>query len=112
MKQIDKGELYKHLCGFLETRGIELKEGSYTKRIEQGCGLLSEAINLGQKGITRAKTEVDEKLDQMRQVIHEKTAPKAPPAAATPPPPKTAAARTAGAKKRGKTPARESRKTR
>lgn len=90
MKPLEKDELYQNLSGFLKTKGIELKDGSYAKGIRKSCHLLAEAINLGQAGFTQAKTRVDKKLDQMRQVIHEKTAaPKPPvitPAAAAPPP--------------------------
>jgi len=82
MKSIQRDELYEHLSGFLRTKGIELKQGSYANGIQKGCMLLADAINLSQKGISRAKGEIDKKLGQMRQVIHEKTAPK--PKAATP----------------------------
>jgi len=82
MKSIDKDELYQHLGGFLKTRGIELKDGSYAQAIRTSCGLLTDAINLGQQGVERAKVGIDKKLDQMRQVIHEKTAPPANPASA------------------------------
>jgi hypothetical protein len=84
MKPIQKDELYEHLSGFLKGKGIELKEGSYASGIQKGCTLLVEAINLSQKSLSRAKGEVDKKLDQMRQVIHEKTAPKAKAAAQSP----------------------------
>ena len=94
MKPIDKNELYEHLSNFFRSKGVELKNGSYSRRIEKGCHLFAEAINLGQTGLERAKVEFDRKLEEMRQVIHEKTAPKQtpePPAAAAPPPvpPKT-----------------------
>jgi hypothetical protein len=79
MKPIEKDELYEHLGEFLRNKGIELKEGSYTKGIHAGCSLLADAINLSQAGIERARTGLDKKLDQVRQVIHEKTAPKRPP---------------------------------
>ena len=79
MKSIQRDELYEHLSGFLKDKGIELKEGSYANGIQKGCTLLAEAINLSQKGLNRAKGEVDKKLDQMRQAIHEATAPKPPP---------------------------------
>jgi hypothetical protein len=82
MKQIEKDELYQHLGQFLKRKGIELQDGSYSRRIQQGCHLLADAINLSQKGLARAKTEFDQGLERMRQVIHEKTAPKAPPAGA------------------------------
>jgi type IV secretory pathway TrbL component len=106
MKPIERGELYEHLSGFLKAKGIELKDGSYSKGIENGCGLLADAINLSQKGLTRAKVEMDKTLDQMRQAIHEKTAPKGQPTpAAEAPKPKatkpTAKTKTSGSAKRG-----------
>ncbi len=78
MKPINKDELYEHLSRFLQAKGVELKEGSYAKGIQKGCSLLTDAINLSQKGIQRAKAGIDKKVDQMRQVIHEQTAPKPP----------------------------------
>ena len=93
MNPIQKDELYENISQFLKGKGIELKEGSYTKGIHAGCSLLADAINLSQTGLERAKTGLEKtkdglekKLDQVRQVIHEKTAPK-PPVTATPPPP-------------------------
>jgi hypothetical protein len=77
MKPIQKDELYAHLAGFLKAKGVEMKDGSYPKAIQKGCSFLADAINLSQKGISRAKGEIDKNLDRMRQVIHEKTAPKA-----------------------------------
>ena len=78
MKRIQKDELYEHLGQFLKSKGVELKEGSYTKGIHAGCSLLADAINLSQTGLERAKAGLDKKLDQVRQVIHEKTSPKKP----------------------------------
>ena len=93
MKRIQKDELYSHLSGFLKTKGVELQEGSYSRRIQQGCHLLADAINLSQRGLEKAKTEIDKGVERMRQVIHEKTAPKSAAAASanpftakTPPP--------------------------
>ena len=83
MKKLNEGELFGHLSGFLKAKGIELKEGAYSKHIEQGCSLLSSAINVSQKGIKRAQTEAAKKIDEMRQVIHEKTAPQSPPSPAS-----------------------------
>ena len=87
MKPIQRDEIYEHLSGFLKGKGIELKEGTYANSIQKGCTLLADAINLSQEGVSRAKVEVDKKLDQMRQVIHEKTAPNpaSAPQAAKPP---------------------------
>jgi len=76
MKQIRKDELYQHLSQFLKAKGIEMQDGSYPTAIQKGCSFLADAINLSQKGITRAKAEIDRNLERMRQVIHEKTAPK------------------------------------
>ncbi len=81
MKTIQKDELFENLTGFLRSKGIDLKEGSYAHRIRQGCNLLADAVNLTQGGLAKAKAGIDDKLSRMRQVIHEKTAPKPPPAA-------------------------------
>ena len=77
MKPIQKDELYQHLSEFLKAKGVEMKDGSYPKAVQKGCSILADAINLSQKGITQAKVQIDKNLDRMRQVIHEKTAPKA-----------------------------------
>jgi hypothetical protein len=76
MKPIQKAELYEHLSQFLKAKGIEMKDGSYPKAVQKGCSILADAINLSQKGITQAKVQIDKNLDRMRQVIHEKSAPK------------------------------------
>ena len=76
MKPIEKDELFAHVAQFLKAKGIEMKDGSYPRGIQAGCSLLTDAINLSQKGIKRAKVELDHSIDRMRQVIHEKTAPK------------------------------------
>jgi hypothetical protein len=96
MKPLDKDELYQNLTGFLKGKGIELTDGSYSQGIQKSCSLLSDAINLGQQGLHRAKSGIDKKLDQMRQVIHEKTAPKRPT-------PKSKSPRTAKAKSKPRT---------
>jgi seryl-tRNA synthetase len=79
MKTIKQNELFQNLNGFLKSKGIELKDGSYSNRIRQGCNLLSDAINATQKTVKNAKGKVDQKLEQLRQSIHEATAPKTPP---------------------------------
>ena len=102
MKQIDKDELFSHLGNFLKAKGIELKEGSYSQSIQKGCSILADTINLSQQGIERAKGEIDKRLEQMRQVIHEKTAPKgakAPPPSASQAESKSQAASAAAPKK-------------
>ena len=76
MKTIRKDELYEHLAQFLKAKGIEMKDGSYPKAVHKGCSFLADVINLSQKGISQAKLQIDRNLDRMRQVIHEKTAPK------------------------------------
>lgn len=78
MNPIQKHELYENISQFLKTKGIELKEGSYTKGIHAGCSLLADAINLSQTGLERARSGIEKKFDQVRQVIHQKTAPKPP----------------------------------
>ena len=79
MKQIEKDEIYQHLSQFLKGRGVEMKDGSYVQQIQKGCSFLTDAVNLAQQGLERAKTEMDKRLEQMRQVIHERTAPRATP---------------------------------
>ncbi|MCB1127733.1 MAG: hypothetical protein KDM81_14665 [Verrucomicrobiae bacterium] len=73
MKTIDKDELFNHLGDFLKGKGIVLSDGSYSKRIRQGCNLLSDAINATQKTVTRARTEVDKKLSKLRESLHRAT---------------------------------------
>jgi hypothetical protein len=76
MKQIDKDELFDNLHSFLKSKGVELREGSYQNGVKNACSLLADAVNLGQHGLERAKTEMDKRLDQMRQYVHEQTAPR------------------------------------
>ena len=90
MKPIQKDELYGNLSGFLKTKGVELKDGSYTQAIQKSCGMLADVINLSQRGVERAKTELDKGVEHVRQVIHEKTAPPASAASAPPPGPERA----------------------
>lgn len=75
MKTIDKDELYRHLCEFLKAKGVQLTEGAYTQRIRQGCTLLTDVANTTRKTVKRAKVKADQKLDGLRQSIHEATAP-------------------------------------
>lgn len=91
MNKIEKDELFRNLSDFLKTKGIELQEGTYTQRIQQGCGLLAETVNMSQQAFERAKAEMERQLDQMRQVIHEKTAPKSASAQAKTEPPRAEA---------------------
>jgi len=103
MKKIEKDELYEHLRGFLKSKGIALDSGTYTQRIHQGCNLLAETINAAQTTVARARAEADKRLDELRQSIHEATAPKSP---AAPPNPRSTAGKSARAK--GKTKRRHS----
>ena len=79
MQTIKKDELYRNLGDFLKSKGIELNQGSYTTRIQQGCNLLADVINATQKTVKQTKAQVDQALDQLRQTIHQRTAPKPPP---------------------------------
>src|SRR5215475_11555757 len=87
MKEIDKEEMFSNLKGFLKSKGIELQEGSYSTGIRKGCDLLTDTVNLSQRAFDHAKDAVDKRLDQVRQTIHEKTAPKPPVATAATPDP-------------------------
>jgi len=92
MKHIEKDELYQHLSGFLTKKGIEFKDGSYTQRIQQGCSILADLVNMGQEGLEKAKTTADQNVERLRQIIHEKTAPKTPQTSPDPEPASTPAA--------------------
>jgi len=98
MKPIQKDELYEHLSHFLKGRGIDLKDRNYSKQFQNGCSILTDAVNLTQQGMERAKSEIDKRLEQLRQVIHEKTAPKT-----TSGPPPTQAPPSQAANAKGKT---------
>jgi hypothetical protein len=86
MKKIEKEELFGHVREFLKAKGIDLQEGSYTRTIEKGCQVLVDTINLSQQAMERAKVELERTLDQARQVIHQKTAPRKPPVQPQPEP--------------------------
>jgi len=98
MNKIDKDELFRHVSEFWKAKGIELQPGTYTQRIKKGCELLASTVNLGQEAFELAKVEMEKHLERMRQVIHEKTAPKTPP---RPPQPQASTAK--GGKRRAKT---------
>jgi hypothetical protein len=89
MKPLEQNEIFNNLNSFLKTRGIELKDGTYAVGIQKSCEFLTNAINLGQQSWKRARTEMDKSLDQMRQAIHQRTAPRSA---------KTASARKSSAK--------------
>ncbi len=96
MKKIKQNELFQSLSGFLKDKGIELKEGTYAERIHKACNLLGDTINATQSTARKAKQEVDKKLDEVRECIHEATAPRPPEAPAQKP-------ASTGVKKTGKT---------
>lgn len=80
MNPIDKNEMFSQLKSFLKTKGIEIQEGSYSDGIRRGCDILTDTVNLSQRALVKAKDAVDKGLDQVRQTVHEKTAPKTKPA--------------------------------
>lgn len=84
MNQINHEEMFGNLKDFLKSKGIELQEGSYAQRIRQGCKILTHSINVSQRTFKRAKSAMDKGLDQLRQTIHERTAPKSPAAEGAP----------------------------
>ena len=84
MNQINKEEMFGNLKSFLKSKGIEVQEGAYAQRIRQGCELLTDSINVSQSTLKRAKSAMDQGLDQLRQTIHEQPAPKSPVAESAP----------------------------
>jgi hypothetical protein len=79
MKTIDQDELFRNVTQFLQGRGVELKEGSYTKRLQQCCGLLADVVNTTNHTLARACAEVDRKLKDIRQTVRGRRGPKPPP---------------------------------
>lgn len=75
MNTIGKDEFYHNVSDFMRSKGIELTEGGYAEHIRRGCGLLTDFINATQRTVSRAREEVDKKLLQLRQCIHDATAP-------------------------------------
>ncbi len=78
MKKIQRNEIYRNLTGFLAGKGVELKDGSYAETLAKGCQMLTDVINLSQQGIDQARQGIDQKLDKLRRIVHDKTAPKPP----------------------------------
>lgn len=76
MIEINKDEMFGNLRTFLKTKGIEIQEGSYAEGIRKGCEILTDTVNMSQRAFGRAKDAMDKGLDQVRQTVHEATAPK------------------------------------
>ena len=104
MNKIKKDELFRHLSDFWKSRGIQLHDGSYTQAIKKGCDLLADTVNLSQQALERAKAQMEKQIDQVRQVIHERTRSKAPPRsdASSTPKSKSGRRKTKGARARRK----------
>ena len=95
MKTIKQDELFQSLSDFLKVKGVELKDGAYAQQILRASRTLGDTINATQRTAKKAKDEVDKKLEQLRQSIHEATAPKPP----STPAPKPASASAPNTKK-------------
>jgi hypothetical protein len=77
MNEINKEEMFGNLKSFLKSKGIEIQQGgSYAEGIRKGCEILTDTVNLSQRAFDRAKGAMDKGLEQVRQVVHERTAPK------------------------------------
>jgi pyoverdine/dityrosine biosynthesis protein Dit1 len=74
MNKIDKNELYRNLSEFLKAKGVLLQDGSYARAIEKSCEILADTINMSQQAMERAKSEIEQRLDKVRETIHRKTA--------------------------------------
>jgi hypothetical protein len=81
MSDINKEEMFGHLKGFLKSKGIDIQDGTYAEGIRKGCEILTDTVNMSQRALEKAKGAVDKGLDQVRQTVHERTAPKSKPAA-------------------------------
>jgi hypothetical protein len=83
MSDIKKEELFGNLKSFLKTKGIDVQDGAYAEGIRKGCEILTDTVNMSQRAFDKAKDAVGKGLDEVRQTVHEKTAPKAKTASAT-----------------------------
>jgi hypothetical protein len=79
MSKINKDELYRNLSEFLSSKGILLQDGSYARAVQKSCQVLADTINMSQQAMERAKSEIEQRLDKVRETIHRKTAPRKPP---------------------------------
>ena len=79
MKTIDQDELFRNITQFLQRKGVELKEGSYSRRLQQCCGLLADVVNTTNKTVARACAEVDQKLKDIRETVRRPSGRKPPP---------------------------------
>ena len=77
MKKLKQNDLFKHIDQFLKDKGIEIREAApLGSRIKTGCQILTDTINNAQSTLGKAKDHMDDHLDTMRSIIHEKTAPR------------------------------------
>ena len=77
MKKLRQNDLFNHIDQFLKDKGIEIREAApLGSRLKTGCQLLTETINHAQGTLGKARDHMDDRLDKMRNIIHEKTAPK------------------------------------
>jgi hypothetical protein len=76
MSDIKKEEVFGNLKSFLKSKGIDIQDGSYADGIRKGCEILTDTVNMSQRALVRAKNAVGKGLDEVRQTVHEKTAPK------------------------------------
>jgi len=111
MKPIENHETYHHLSLFVKAKCSEMKQTSYSHCVHKSYEIFRDTINLSQRGLERAKVTIDKGINQVRQVIHEKTAPKR--TANRPPSPNPMAkAKATVSKAVRKTPARKKPKSR
>ena len=91
MKNIDHNDLFRHVSGYLESKGVQLQDGDYARRLREGCRVLAGIANRTQSTVDTVRIKVDDGVDRLRQFVHEKTAPRpassagAPAARAVPP---------------------------
>jgi hypothetical protein len=76
MSDIKKEEMFGNLKSFLKSKGIDVQDGAYAEGIRKGCEILTDTVNMSQRAFDRAKDAVGKGLDEVRQTVHEKTAPK------------------------------------
>ena len=76
MKNIDHNDLFRHVSGYLESKGVQLQDGDYARRLREGCRVLAGIANRTQSTVDTVRIKVDDGVDRLRQFVHEKTAPR------------------------------------
>jgi len=72
-KKLNKDALYHQLSDFLKGQGLPLSAGSMNNALKKSCEILTDAFNVTRNSLDRAKSQMEDTLDTVRNTIHEQT---------------------------------------